>query len=71
MERHRQEQDVAAPFAHEEFIRLPGLYRRWELEQVVNPGADFHLEEAGTASDGTQLLAVYRRERPSTPAKEQ
>jgi hypothetical protein len=47
----------------EEFARLPGLFRRWELEQVVVPGVDFHLEEAGTASDGTPLFAVYRRER--------
>ncbi len=45
-----------------EFVRLPGLYRRWELEQVLEPGLDFHLEEAGEASDGTPLFAVYRRE---------
>lgn len=45
-----------------EFLRLPGLFRKWELEQVLEPGFDFHLEEAGTASDGTHLLAVYRRE---------
>ncbi|MFZ5442345.1 MAG: hypothetical protein ACOZQL_20215 [Myxococcota bacterium] len=47
-------------------MRLPGLFRRWEIEQVVDPGADFHLEEAGDASDGTPLFAVYRRER-TTP----
>jgi hypothetical protein len=51
----------------EDFVRLPGLFRRWELEQVVEPGADFHLEEAGDASDGTPLFAVYRRERTHTP----
>ncbi len=50
----------------EDFIRLPGLFRRWEIEQVVDPGADFHLEEAGDASDGTPLFAVYRRDRPTT-----
>ena len=48
--------------SEEEFVRLPGLYRRWELEQLVEPGVDFHLEEAGTAEDGTPLYAVYRRE---------
>jgi len=47
----------------DEFLRLPGLYRRWEIEQVLDAGHDFHIEEAGTASDGTQLFAVYRRER--------
>ena len=45
--------------------RLPGLFRRWEFEQVVDPGVDFHLEEAGTASDGTPLFALFRRERPT------
>lgn len=48
--------------AAEEFVRLPGLFRRWEIEQVLEPGTDFHLEEAGETSDGTQLFAVYRRE---------
>ena len=49
----------------EDFIRLPGLFRRWELNDVVELGADFHLEDAGEAADGTQLIAVYRRERRS------
>jgi hypothetical protein len=50
----------------DDFIRLPGLFRRWELNDVVELGADFHLEDAGEAADGTQLIAVYRRERHST-----
>lgn len=50
----------------EEFLRLPGLFRRWELEQVLEAGADFHLEEAGTTSDGTPLFALCRRERRNT-----
>jgi len=50
------------PLAADEFVRLPGLFRRWEIEQVLEPGVDFHLEEAGEASDGTPLFAVYRRE---------
>lgn len=53
----------ATPATHpEEFLRLPGLFRRWEVEQVLDGDHDFHIEEAGTASDGTQLFAVYRRE---------
>ena len=50
----------------DDFVRLPGLFRRWELNDVVELGADFHLEDAGEAADGTQLIAVYRRERRST-----
>jgi hypothetical protein len=50
----------------DDFVRVPGLFRRWEVEQVIEVGTDFHLEEAGTASDGTPLLAVYRREPPAS-----
>lgn len=45
-----------------DFLRIPGLFRRWEIEQVLEAGADFHLEEAGTSSDGTPLYAVFRRQ---------
>ncbi|NNB92507.1 hypothetical protein HJC10_00410 [Corallococcus exiguus] len=60
----------------DDFVRLPGLFRRWEIEQVVDPGVDFHLEKAGESSDGTPLFAVYRRERTTSsgnpnPKKEQ
>ena len=53
-----------------EFTRVPGLFRRWEVEQVLDADHDFHIEEAGTASDGTQLFAVYRREHNPNPKKE-
>jgi hypothetical protein len=54
----------------EEFLRLPGLFRRWEVEQVLDADHDFHIEEAGTASDGTQLFAIYRREHNQKTKKE-
>lgn len=47
------------------FIRIPGLLRRWEIEQVLEPGADVCIEEAGKASDGETLYAVFRRELPT------
>ena len=43
------------------FERMPGLYRRWEAQRVPRLGGACHIEEAGTATDGTQLFAVYRR----------
>lgn len=56
----------------DEFLRLPGLFRRWELEQVIDSSAEFHLEAAGNTSDGTPLFAMYRREqRNPNPNKEQ
>lgn len=39
--------------------RLPGLFRRWELGQVIEAGKDYRVEHAGSASDGTTLYAVY------------
>ena len=59
------EQHAAVEERESEFIRLPGLFRRWEIEQVIDVGADFHFEEAGTCCDGTPLVAVYRRDRPA------
>jgi hypothetical protein len=49
-----------------DFIRLPGLFRRWELPQVIDLEAEFQFEEAGLAADGTRLIAIYRRERSRT-----
>ena len=63
--------DPAPDTERDPFVRLPGLLRRWEIEQVVAPAVDFRLEEAGTASDGTQLFAVYRRERNPNRNKEE
>ncbi len=69
-------QPITGP-TDDDFVRLPGLFRRGEIDQVIDAGADFHLEEAGEASDGTPLFAVYRRERTQTsssnpnPKKEQ
>ena len=39
--------------------RLPGLFRRWELAQVIEAGKDYHVEDAGSACDGTTLYALY------------
>ena len=47
----------------DEFLRLPGLFRRWELPEVIEAGLDYRFEEAGTTDDGTLLLAIYVRER--------
>ena len=46
--------------ASHELRRLPGLFRRWELAQVIEVGEDYRIEDAGTAGDGTALFAVYK-----------
>jgi hypothetical protein len=56
---------LAAGPKHDDLVRLPGLYRRWELQQLAEPDTELYIEPAGTSADGTCLLSVYRR-----PAKE-
>lgn len=46
----------------EDFARIPGLFQRWELQQVVKPGLEFYLEPGEKLTDGTQLFAVYSRQ---------
>ncbi|ADO70351.1 hypothetical protein [Stigmatella aurantiaca] len=46
-----------------DYVRMPGLFRRWELEHVVDSTADFNVEPTGCTADGTELFSVYRRER--------
>jgi hypothetical protein len=45
------------------FERVPGVFRRAELEPVdkIEPG--FHVEPAGVSIDGSEVVAVYRRGR--------
>ena len=47
------------PITLDAFRRLPGLYRRWELIEVLRPGVHYHLEHAGLMQDGTPLIAVF------------
>jgi len=49
------------------FLRLPGVFRRWEFEQVIEGSDEFHITAAGAAEDGTELFTVYCRERPLVP----
>jgi hypothetical protein len=39
--------------------RLPGLYRRWELTEVLEQHGNCQVEDAGTHADGTPLVAVF------------
>ena len=44
-----------------EYRRLPGLCRRWDLEAIMEAGFEFYIEASGQDSFGTDLFAVYRR----------
>lgn len=51
----------------DEWLKLPGLFYRHELEQVIQPaqagqrGDDWFVEEAGKDNRGAALHAVYHR----------
>ena len=42
-----------------EMVRMPGLYRRWELPEILRMHEAFRIEAAGAHEDGTPLLAVF------------
>ena len=48
-------------------LRIPGLYRDWEIPQLVEPQKVLRIEAAGESEDGTPLFAVYRQEQPVLP----
>ena len=47
------------PVPDSEMVRIPGLYRRWELPEVLKDHHAFRIEDAGAHQDGTPLLAIY------------
>ena len=47
--------------ADEEWLRLSGLFRRWEFEQVIDAGDEYLVQQAGETEDGTKLFAIYSR----------
>ena len=42
-----------------DMVRIPGLYRHWELPQILRMHEAFRIEDAGAHEDGTPLLAVF------------
>jgi len=42
-----------------DMVRIPGLYRHWELPQILQMREAFRIEGAGAHEDGTPLLAVF------------
>lgn len=47
------------------YERLPGLFRRWELEDIIEAGFEYRVEEAGSDVSGCTLFALFRRECPA------
>ena len=45
--------------AFDDLKRIPGLYRRWELPEILKNQRAYRIESAGSHQDGTPLVAVY------------
>ena len=41
------------------FVRLPGLYRSWDLGLLLEEGRVYRIEDAGRTDDGQALFAVF------------
>ena len=52
-----------------EFVRIPGLHRRSEIQLLLRPGCDFHVQPE-RVSPGTHLFTVYQQEFAPPVARE-
>jgi hypothetical protein len=43
----------------DDYEKLPGYYRPWDLAQVILAGRRYHIEDVGILSDGGALFAIY------------
>ena len=51
-----------------EYLRIPGLHLAAELEEVIEPEADYVVWQSGRFHDGRMLLTVYCRRRKEAEA---
>ena len=50
-----------------EYVRIPGLHLPAELEDVIEPEADYVVWQSGHLHDGRMLLTVYCRRKVAAP----
>ena len=43
----------------EDYEKLPGYFRAWDLAQVILAGRRYRIEDVGIMADGGALFAVY------------
>ena len=43
----------------QDYEKLPGYYRAWDLAQIVLAGRKYRIEDVGVMADGGALFAVY------------
>ena len=47
------------------FLQMPGLFRLWDLQFVLNRTDDFQVHYVEQTEAGTPLFAIYRRAQPA------
>ena len=43
----------------DDYEKLPGYFRAWDLAQVIMAGRRYRIEDIGILADGGALFAVY------------
>lgn len=43
----------------DDYEKLPGYFRAWDLAQVILAGRRYRIEDVGVMTDGGALFAVY------------
>lgn len=43
----------------DDYEKLPGYFRAWDLAQVILAGRRYRIEDVGILADGGALFAVY------------
>lgn len=51
-------------FETDDYRQMPGLYRLWDLQFVIDRDGDWQIHYAEMTEDGAPLFAVFRREGP-------
>lgn len=53
----------------DDYRRLPGLFRLWDLQSVIDRRDEWQIHYAEMTGDGTPLFMVFRRPMPSVPVR--
>ncbi len=54
----------------DDYTRLPGLFRLWDLPSVLRADGDYRIHYVEPTLDGTLLFAIYARPVPTALATE-
>ena len=58
---HDEPEPLIMSTAEPEYRRLPGLFRIWDLQFVLDRRDDYQIQFDSMTEDRTPLFAVYRR----------